>query len=314
MFISEKQLEKAEKEINNKIEDLKQKVHVNQGKIILTSREIILRYEPHCFGCDSDSMNYVNTGIINGELKLGKEVNFESIKSVGLMDSNHLIGDYSFMPEVQIPVKNKLRRTFPYFSLDFMIEELEKFKEQGIVGIGRLEFDLGLQRGMRSTPGINMPYANNLEILIGEQEIQNFAKDKIHKDKIDNFFNLIKNPREIENRIDQYYYDKRKNLAEELVQNTAQLSIFNNKIKKLEESVLKAKFIHYFSGEGEWDTLSRDRVYEYRNLRKNSSRFFVGIKENFDEADKTQLIKLPEIDIRILGIPQTVKTKDFLYY
>ncbi|MDP3026372.1 MAG: hypothetical protein Q8N63_01595, partial [Nanoarchaeota archaeon] len=314
MLVTEKQLKGAENKINKKIEDLKQKVSINQGNIILTSREIILGEHNHCLGSFSDNMNYVETGIINGELNILKQ-DFSGMKSLkpigGFFDSNHPTGDYHYFPDVQIPVKNRLNRRNVFFGLNFPVEDLEGFEETEIIGIERLEFDLGLRRGLCSSPGIDLPYLNSLEILIGEQEIRCFAKGKVLQEQINDFLNLIKNPGEIKNRINQSNYNERKKLAEELVQNVARLSIFNNRIKMLEERLLNAKF-HSYSNEGGWDTLSRDSVYEYKSIMETARKLSKEVEKNFNDADKTQLINLPEIDMRILGIPQTVKTGDFL--
>jgi len=316
MIISERHLKKAEEEINNKIENLKQKVNSNQGNVILTSREIILGKHSPTFGLDS--MNYTEAGIIQGELEFFdgvlKTPNIEIIKSIGLMDSNHFRGDYMYAPEFQITVKNKLSRSCMAFGLNFLIEDLENFQEEGIIGIGKLEFEPELRKGFCSTPGMDLPYLNSLEILIGEEEIQNFAKGKVQKRDADDFFNLVKHTKEVGRRINENYYNQRQKLATELVQNVVQLSISNNRIKRLEENVLRAKFEHYDRGEGEWATPYESDVHEYEGLREISKKLFYEVEKGFNDAEKNQLTKLLTIDLKVLGIPGDIRTEDFLDY
>lgn len=324
MFLSQEKIKEAEKKLNESIEVLKAKVNNNQGKIILTSRDIIVVEEDRFRAGDNNSFtNYIQTGIINGKLTLeedleddSKEIKMESVEPMGLLDSRKMIGDYLIVPQIKIPVLNKLNRTGFHFSFFFNIANYEDCKKTGIIGFEKNELAPELKEVLRLNFSDRMPYSpslQKLEILIGEQEITNFAKNYVKPEEIASFFNMMKNPYGIENKIKEHYLNKRKNLAEELVSNSAKLCILNNTIKELEENVLKAKFISYSNDEGKWDNYE-GYVYTYQEIAQNAKGLFNKIQENLRNAEKIKLEEYPEINTIFLGIPAITKTKDFLDY
>ena len=288
----EEQLEKA-------ISNLTERVKQHQGEVAFCLREFTIPGEvtgdflppiPH------DYYHY-NAGIITGEVQRNEEPKFDIIKlphmtlrPMGAHEPDDFIwGNYS------IPVDRNLKgfaNAFGNLHFNISTEALEG------ISSGQILLDIRDFEDQTLIALLDRDRTSHLtrtDILIGNEEVEKFLKEKQFKD-YQEFFDILRNPVFVEGKISEYYSQKARRLGEEIVITGNFVSNTFRKVKELEEGVMHA---HYISGassdEKSWD--KEEEVDAYHGLKRVISRNL--------ETLKKQLLKMED---------PRLKSKNFQFF
>ena len=314
-------MDDLEKEVKSKIDDLEKRVAKNQGKIILTFRNIYTSIEVtgDFIPPKKHYRSYFETGVINGNLETGEKRNkFRSIHLPSLSVQDH--STYFYSPNIFVSVDRKLSGNSLLSLLTSPIE-LSKAKKDKI-DIDSLEL---LLRGSSLDYSRNPPYLEDFGVFIGDKEIIKFVlsdKSGIYlnnsKKRVSDFLNLMKNHKEIEKRVKKEYLNMRERLAGNLVREVNDLSKTYKDILEIEERVLKLHLERIHSGmedmssSVEWNDRSVLEIYTALKMKADES--FEGISELLKEADEIDFVKHPRVSGKNIGFPAEIKPQDYLNY
>jgi len=238
------------------------------------------------------------------------------------LSSNHPVS-YYFTPNIFVPVENKMSWDFSKNDLSkgdisFIPRNLRDAKK-GHIKLGSLEF---LSRDVYFNPEIDVPELQRLEVLIGDGEIQEFAKPLIEygsftKENVDDFLYLMKTPGEVEKRVEAGYSKERERLGEGLVESVNDLARIRNDISKVGERVLK---LHLCRSLREQDGSSYvywsdSSLFEsYSNLKARANSKMEEVSLLLKKADEISLNKHPFIKGEGIGFPAEIRPDGYLTY
>lgn len=225
-------------DIEEKVSEIKEKVHNNQGKTIFCFRKFS-RSEgmgPCHTSLSWDSHHY-NAGIINGELingglnEDGKILRID-IPTFSLERDNDY---YTLFGKFSIPVKRKLSGFLTLTnSFHFDKEDLENIHDGDI-------FFNDLELIPQSYWVNHKSILTDFSLLIGDDEVNNFFKER--KIKSEQFFETLYLPEEVEKKIAIANYKEKENFGDELVKSVNKLTTTFDQIKGIESDVLRARYI-----------------------------------------------------------------------
>ncbi len=297
-----------------KVEEIRKKVSENQGDVVLCFRKFTTgtpgsHYEDS-LGYES---GYIETGIISGDLRSSEVYQTMELSSIKI-DFSGRNNNYPLFSSHKIPVKNKLvNGSLGGLNLNFSESALEKACEGGIA-FGSHELSNPLRVLELLGYEKKFPRLDSIDFYFGDKEIRDSFQGKVLPRKIDEFIKLMKTPGEIQRRVNDYRFEKRKNLAEELVIYVSDLLKVDRRIRGIEKDVLNSR-LRMIWGQGEryedWGG-NKEEVIVYGGLKVSASGFLKKIKEKLEKSGEIKLIELPKISGEGLGFPAEVSSQEYL--
>lgn len=314
-------ISKVEKEVLEKVDRIRRKVAGNQGKIALCMRKIVTGEHEGAIHYE-DYIYLFEAGVVSGELIDKREETKTSghldlgVKLPVLREDPHISNLYYFSHDYAIPVRRKFVTSGIGINLfGFSPEDLKKFNK------GEIDFSfLEVFGGLPCFPGYRkeVPYLSRFDLAVGDKEVTKVieAENLASRDKIRDFFRLLKEPGELEKRVAEYDFGQRQNLARTLIQEVAGLCTFHDKILAMKAEVLTAKAGIDTDDEGRYPHVVwgdyEQIVDNYHNLEKQARVKATSIREIIEKAKEFDLTKLPGINGRASGFPAVVSTADYL--
>ena len=291
------------------VSDLEEKVKKHQKQVIFCLREFEIAGEVtgDFVPPQTDYFYHYEAGIINGKLQLADQkkllMDILTVPLFGMeYNTYHLLGSHF------IPVDRKIARTERYFQdvLHFDIKELEEIKQgQIIIDL----HDFVLSDSLHSASGHRKSKLKKTNLLIGDKEVEKFFKEKRIKN-YNEFFDVLKNPQFVKERIDKHYWNVRKKIGEDLAVTANEIINTFRKIQSLESSLMSATYglkgnydEHYFG----WDDSHKGQVDEYYGLKNFISKNIEILKTCLKEGEKLYSATLvPSIKGEIIGFPKEI--------
>ncbi|HLC78398.1 MAG TPA: hypothetical protein VJH92_04695 [Candidatus Nanoarchaeia archaeon] len=313
----------SDEKIGEKVAQLYEKVLHNRGEVMLTFRRVYLGTEPSSGDMippESYHGDAFETGVIDGEMVKGSAAGALSFWATRC--SNFPI-IYYLMPDLLVPVKNKLewhdsKNEFQRDMIDFPPRDLKDAKDGNILisSYELLERDDLCETLYPHTP----PYLKKLEVLIGDDDIMNFAKPFIDghhlkEENVRDFLHLMKTPGEIERMVEEGYIKERESLVWDLVRHVSNLNGFYRRALGMEERVLRLSVDEVMEQRGVERCVSDGETYtSYIDLSKQINASLKTINGLLDNGVKISLEKHPSMKGDAIGFPAEISTKDYLKY
>jgi hypothetical protein len=308
-----------------RIDEISDKVKKNKDQIIFCFREIKVASEftGGCIPPNSNNYYPYEAGIISDKINFPNCPSYQTIKLPNsLLDTFGMENNYSYAGFLSIPVQSKISGLNSEYNnwFRFDIERLEKLADgQIFTGLGEIfcgELDKHKRLG-GSLYDLNKTSIKleNFRLLIGDSEVEEFLierKTPNWKELID----ILKNPEEVERRINKHYDMERKGLAEDFLLRGQELNTYYKKITQIEEEVLNAHLDRKYEQDGSYETWGEKRkaVNDYYDLKGCARILISNLEDLTKKGDEINLKSLPEIRGEIIGFPGGVSPKDYFVW
>lgn len=300
-----------EKQLEKEVFKLREKVKGKKGEIVFCLREFNLTESitgdfipPY-----SEDFYYYETGIINGKIKKKEYSKMENIAlpcfDFKIKNCYCVFGDYS------VSIDRKLKGFINKFqnSFYFKIEDLENLK-QGKLLIDLKDFRVSLNNLLTQYDN-HEPELKNFNLLIGNEEVENFLK----KRKIENYqelFGVLKNQDEVKKKIDSHYLVKREELGKKLIVLANEITNEFREIESLEDNVMHASFL-IEKGQDETNRYwNKEEVIYYYKIKDNVLKNLKSLNEFLEKGKKLyNLNSEPLINGETIGFPEKISFNSY---
>jgi hypothetical protein len=308
-------MQHLEEQLQKAISDLTERIKQHEGGVVLCLRDLSVtgRVTEDFVGPMSSNSSYYEAGIILGEMKENESPKMERIdlpdfelRKGGEDRPHHYIWNH-----YSVPIDRKLTGFINLLqnSFQFDIKDLEGLK-QGELAIDLMDFQ-------SLTPILSLlNHSSNLRrtnFLIGDEEVEKFLSER-SVGNVEEFFNILKNPELVKERIDKHYYGERKELGKKLVITTNEIANAFRIVQNLEDNVMHTRFSWGYDSDDKrypsWDEFRRESVERYyglRNLILEKIQVLNGyLKQGIEDSKLYAFTNEPFIEGDFIGFPEKI--------
>ena len=316
---------KAQEVVDKRVSQLEEVVAKNKGEIVLLHRNIYGGSKDlGCWGgAISKYLSTFDVGVISGNLKKVdfKEAEMRAIIDIPSPDFFHGDGDYYYHAELLVPVERKFSaRGGLYFDVDGL-----KKVEKGDIEFSRHELlpeidILGYTR--------DSPFLVEFGVFVGESEIKNFVYADAGeilghnfsggaKERIEELFKLIRDPKASQRIIADDLFKKRNNLTGKLLGEVTSLANIDAQLFQIKPEVMEISFYYERDQDGSRDMYSSkgDLYSRYLGLRQRAYESLKGVENLLHEGDSLGLSKEDfKMSGTLIGFPSDIDSQRYFSF